>query len=217
MTKQMKRIFFMMMAMAVAVQAAATDRFHIEDFTISPGQTRTVSIELDNEAQYTAFQCDLYLPQGLTATNYALTARKSSNHTFSATDAGNGGVRLLSYSIRLNPYSGNSGPLVTLDVTASDGFTGPATIALRGTLFTTIDGVEVALADETCTVTAAASAKPGDANSDGHVDVADVSAVIYHILGKPVGEVNTTNADMNGDGALDVSDVASIIALILGK
>ena len=65
----MKKTIILFTAMVVALGAAATDRFYIEDFTISPGETRTVSILLDNEAEYTAFQSDLYLPEGLTAAN----------------------------------------------------------------------------------------------------------------------------------------------------
>ena len=104
-------------AMVVALGAAATDRFYIEDFTISPGETCAVSILLDNEAEYTAFQSDLYLPEGLTAANFALTDRKNANHTLTATVLPDGGIRLLSYSLKLKTYSGNSGALVTFDVT----------------------------------------------------------------------------------------------------
>ena len=54
------------MAVVSLLCAAATDRFYIEDFSIAPGETRTVSILLDNEAAYTAFQTDIYMPNGLT-------------------------------------------------------------------------------------------------------------------------------------------------------
>ena len=92
----MKKTIILFAAMVVALGAAATDRFHIEEFTISPGETRTVSILLDNEAEYTAFQSDLYLSKGLTATNFALTERKNANHTLTATVLPDGGIRLLS-------------------------------------------------------------------------------------------------------------------------
>ena len=38
----MKKTIILFAAMVVALGAAATDRFYIEDFTISPGETRTV-------------------------------------------------------------------------------------------------------------------------------------------------------------------------------
>ena len=53
-----KNISFVLLAI-VALFANATDRFYITDFSISPGETRTISINLDNEIAYTAFQSDL--------------------------------------------------------------------------------------------------------------------------------------------------------------
>lgn len=203
-----------MMVMAVAMSAAATDRFYIEDFSIAAGETRTVEILLDNEEEYTAFQADLYLPEGLTATNIALTGRKSANHTLSVSHWADGGRRLLSYSIRVMPYSGNSGALVTMDLTASEDWSGPATISLRNIVFTTTTGAELPFADETCTVTLL---YPGDVNMDETVDVDDATALINKILGKAVPVFNADNADMNGDNEHDISDVSSIINLILGK
>ena len=62
----MKRTIILSIAVVAVLCAAATDRFYIEDFTIAPGETRTVNIILDNETAYTAFQTDIYMPAGLT-------------------------------------------------------------------------------------------------------------------------------------------------------
>lgn len=82
----MKRFFLTLMAAVVALIGAASQRFYIEDFSISPGETVTVAIQLDNDVEFTAFQADIYLPDGLTAVNgsFALTSRKSASHTLSA-------------------------------------------------------------------------------------------------------------------------------------
>ena len=158
----MKKTILFIMAMILAFGAAATDRFYIEDFTINPGETITVSIQLDNEVSYTAFQSDLFMPEGLTATNFALTDRKNSNHTFTATILPDGGIRLLSYSLKLKTYSDNSGALVTFDVTSSEDFEGDASIRLTGTIFTTEAGLEVPFDDENCTVSLSATGIRGD-------------------------------------------------------
>ena len=200
--------------MVVALGAAATDRFHIEDFTISPGETRTVSILLDNEAEYTAFQSDLYLPEGLTAVNFALTDRKNANHTLTATVLPDEGIRLLSYSLQLKTYSGNSGALVTFDLTASNDFEGEATVALRSTLFTTVAGVEIPFVDETCTVTLPATVIRGDVNGDGSVTISDVTALIDLLLGG--GTINNHAADCNNDTNVTISDVTALIDYLLG-
>lgn len=210
----MKRIVFMMMVVMVALGAAASDRFYIEDFTIAPGETKTVSILLDNETAYTAFQSDLYLSEGLTASNFALTGRKNSNHTFTATVLPDGGIRLLSYSLKLKTYSGNSGALVTFDVTAGDGFAGNATIVLRETVFTTAAGVEVPFDDETCRVEPPAMVIPGDVNGDNDVTIADVSALIDMLLDNGP---YSPGADVNGDNDVTIADVSALIDILLGN
>ena len=209
----MKKTIILFAAMVVALGAAATDRFYIEDFTISPGETRTVSIMLDNEMAYTAFQSDLYLPDRLTATNFALTDRKNANHTITATVLPNGGIRLLSYSLNIKTYSGNTGALVTFNVTASEDFEGPVVITLRNTLFTTETGVEVPFDDEECSVTQPAAVIKGDVNGDGAVNIADVTALIDLLLGN--GGNNNPAADCNVDGAVNIADVTKLIDYLL--
>ena len=209
-----KSIIFAVMAL-VALCAAATDRFYIEDFSIAAGETKQVSILLDNEVAYSAFQCDLYMPDGLTATNFALTERKNSNHTLSVSTLPDGGQRLLSYSLRLKSYSGNSGALVTMDVTANENFNGTAVITLRNIVFTTEDGVEATFADEECTVTN--PVQPGDVNGDGFVNVGDVTALISKILGNDVEPFYPANAELTGDENLNVADVTALIKIILNN
>lgn len=58
----------------------------------------------------------------------------------------------------------------------------------------------------------------GDANGDGVVTVADVTAIVNHILGKPQsGTFNEVFADTNGDGQITIADVTATVNLILGK
>lgn len=211
----MRKTIILFAAMVVALGAAATDRFYIEDFTISPGETRTVSILLDNEAEYTAFQSDLYLPEGLTAVNFALTDRKNTNHTLTTTVLPDGGIRLLSYSLKLKTYSGNSGALVTFDVTAEEDFVEPVVIDLRNTLFTTEAGIEIPFEDETCTVTLTPSFIVGDVNDDGNVNISDVTALIDYLLSGNVSGINISAADCNQDGSVNISDVTSFIDYLL--
>ena len=114
-----RSLLSIIMVVAATFGAAATDLFHIEDFNIEPGQTAQVEILLDNEVQYTAFQSDLYLPEGLVleAQSVALTDRKA-DHSIATSVLADGGIRMMSYSMSLQPYSGNNGTLVTFRVTA---------------------------------------------------------------------------------------------------
>ena len=57
--------------------------------------------------------------------------------------------------------------------------------------------------------------KAGDANGDGVVDSADVTAIINYILGKPSASFNKENADVNGDGDILIDDAVSTVQLIM--
>ena len=216
----MNRVFILCMALAAVLTAAATDRFYIEDFSVKTGDTVEINILLNNEAEYTAFQSDFYLPEGLTlpsTSNFgmSLTDRKARSHTFSATRLPNGGIRLLSYSTSLGTYKGNSGALVTFMVIVGADFFGPATIELKNTLFTTPVGVEVAFPDETCTVTTAATVLSGDVNGDQIVDIDDVTALISYVLNGDSSSINMEAADCYPDGRIDIDDVTALISYVL--
>ena len=60
-----------------------------------------------------------------------------------------------------------------------------------------------------------AACEPGDANGDGAIDVADITAVAAYILGNEPEGFNTEAADVNGDGAVDVADITAIASKIL--
>ncbi len=203
------------MMMVVALSAAA-DRFYIGDFTISPGETREVTIVLDNEVAYTAFQTDMYLSEGLTIEQedgdftFGLTDRKAQDHQIVSQLQPNGSIRMMSYSPHVDAYNGNGGALVTFNLIASADFTGPATISLQNTLFTTTTGMEVQFSDEMANVTVPAGLD-GDANGDGGVTIKDVTILISYLMGGNSTDINTANADVNHDGTVSIKDVTVLI------
>ena len=59
-------------------------------------------------------------------------------------------------------------------------------------------------------------------NGDGHVTIADVTALVNIILGKVTTENNPDNynfdaADVNNDGSPTIADVTELVNIILGK
>ena len=112
------------------------DRMSAEGITLMPGETCNVSILLDNEMAYSAFQLDLTLPEGLTASNFQLTDR-SGNHAFDVNTLANGKTRALCYSPMLTAIRGNEGTVLTFDVTANDIVNG----------YINVDGIELVTAD----------------------------------------------------------------------
>lgn len=60
------------------------------------------------------------------------------------------------------------------------------------------------------------SSVSGDANGDGVVDVADITAIAAHILGNTPEAFDLVAADANIDGTIDVADITAVAGCILG-
>ena len=88
------------------------------DIQVADGDTCTVSIMLDNVLDYTGFQMDVTLPDGLTASNFQLTDR-AGRHSQCASDVQDGLIRLLAYSPAVSSIEGHEGTLLTFDVIAT--------------------------------------------------------------------------------------------------
>ena len=213
----MKRFVSLTIGVVVALWCAATDRFYIEDFTISPGETRTISILLDNEMEYTAFQSDIYLPEGLSVEKdgdyyvFDLSDRKARSHILSTALQNDGAIRLLCYSSSVSPFKGSSGALVYMNVIASQDFVGPKAILIKNTRFGTTSGQEIQFLDETCNVTSSSPTIRGDVNGDGVVNISDINLIINMILS---GTFNA-KGDVNSDGVVNITDINAVINIIL--
>lgn len=195
----------------VTLCVSATDRFYINDFNITPGETCTVSIMLDNETAFTAFQTDINLPEGMDVDlqSFALTNRKATDHRISARTQPDGTIRLISYSLGVNPYSDNSGALVTFQVTACDDMTLPATIDLKQSLFTCLTGEETALPDNVCNVYL-----QNDVDCNGIVGLDDLTTLINILV--YLYEYQAC-ADVNKDGYVGMDDLTLLINVLVGK
>ena len=74
-----------------------------------------VAITLNNDKEYTAFQLDLTLPEGMMASDFAL-AERASGLGLIVKDRGNGKMRVLGYAADLKTIQGYDGTLLTLNV-----------------------------------------------------------------------------------------------------
>ena len=217
----MKKTIIFIVFMAVSLEVAA-DKFYIEEFAIATGQTVVMELRLENELSYTAFQADLYLPLGLSVNpeanqyGFALTDRRD-DHALSVSLLPDGGYRLLSYSVSLGAYQGNTGVLMTVPVSANDNIETPASIQIKNVLFTQVTGEEIRLDDQSCMVTVMPAVLLGDADDNGKVDIADLTSIIDYLLGADVEPFNFTNADVNVDGLVRIDDVTELIDLLLAR
>ena len=108
----------MNMPLRVPALSDVNDDINGEAIILAAGETHTVSINLDNSLAYTGFQLDMQLPEGMTASNFALTNRDGS-HTLAVNELSNGNLRVLCYSTALSIIDGNNGAVLTFDVTSS--------------------------------------------------------------------------------------------------
>ena len=118
MKKRMMMIAYMMMAIYNMV--LAEDKLTISDFKIAVGETKDVEISLTNEADYVAFQFDVYLPDGITIESYSATNRIPESTTLDMMQLSDGAYRFIASAISGESLSGVSGSIITLTVKASD-------------------------------------------------------------------------------------------------
>ncbi len=57
--------------------------------------------------------------------------------------------------------------------------------------------------------------KKGDANGDGHVDIADVTFIVNYALGRPTADFQKAAADVNIDGVVDSNDAQALVNIII--
>ena len=118
----MKRRIMMIATLLLAIcnTGFAEDKVTISDFSISAGQTREVSISLENSTQYVAFQFDLYLPEGITVESFSADrSRLPESTTLSMAKQLDGSYRFISAAMGGEAITGTNGGIVILVVKAS--------------------------------------------------------------------------------------------------
>lgn len=204
----------------MALAATGRDRLYIENFNIEPGKTLQVPVLLLNDTAYCGLQTDLYLPAGLSLDMeydehiIDLTSRKDNSHTVASRQLDDGAIRIYVSSVSAKEFSGNSGPIMTLSITASNDFEGEAIIELKNTVCAESIGTRHVLNDEICYVNPnEVPGIVGDVNVDGEVNIADINAIIDMIL----SEASSLAGDVNGDGEINIADINNVIDIILNN
>jgi hypothetical protein len=154
----MKKTLFLMTALLASfLTASATDEVVVADVTVPQGETATINVELKNEQEFTAFQMQLTLPEGI-----SFVKNKRGNPTFeegerfddhSLSSSAIGMFTCASFS--LAPFYDSEGVLMSINVAAADdaevGKTVKAT--LSNIEFTTLAAKRVQFDDITINIT----------------------------------------------------------------
>ncbi len=109
-----------------------------EDVLTLTSTDNGMSLCMENERNYTAFQLDLYLPEGIDATNMLLNAQRKQGHQLIYNKVEEGHYRVAAISTSNHTFSGYEGELLAV------GLEGVANedICLRDIRFFTTDGEE---------------------------------------------------------------------------
>lgn len=185
--------------------------FYINDFEITPGQTLQVPVIMDNEATPVAgFQLKLEMPDGLTAHCVTLSDRKTESHQVMANTNGNI-VLIAAFSYPVANFSGNSGEVMYINVTASRNFSGTATIHVTDVVLTSADEVETLIDDFDVNVTANGVYVPSDNLSISDFAIAPGrSTQVPVVLTNETVEVNAVVFDLEVPQELSVASQARL-------
>ena len=204
-----------------APKAPAYNAFVLNDTTLRAGQSMLLPVALDNESEFTAFQCDIYLPEGITLqTNkgkydITLDEERMNDQTISSALQEDGSIRMAVASLTSSLFSGNSGNLFYLNLLGGENISGDLTISIKNIHISAVDGTMYDLEDVTATITVP-SYTPADVNDDGMIAINDVVLTINAVLGTYADNFVFAAADMNGDNQIMINDVVQVINSVLG-
>ncbi len=127
----MKKLLLILSAL-YSVVVMAQDKLEIPDFTIEPGGTQTISVELTNETKYAGFNMNIILPEGFSFATYydedaeeekmdiRLDGARVNGHSLTVSTLSTGATRLLSFAMPTTNFKGNSGAILNMVIKAAD-------------------------------------------------------------------------------------------------
>lgn len=142
--------------------AQGTDKFYVENFSINAGESKTVSVNMDNASKsYCSFQFDIYLPNGMTIAlnkkgkpDVKLNEDRIEDHTLSVEQVEDSHYRFVCITLRNSNFYENSGAILNLTVTAaSDMAYGVYDGSLKNIVLVPSDGVKTTIDESAFSVT----------------------------------------------------------------
>lgn len=202
------------------------DTLYIDDFSIEPGATLAVPVVMDNEVtSISALQFDISMPEELSIPradngdySMALTDRMSDNHYIIANPKNNGDIGVVVVSFPPMDFTGDNGPVMTIDMKAVENFIGTTEFTVKNVVMTTANAqTEISVPDFVVVVTAVKGSNQvyGDVNCDGYVTSADITALYDYLLAGDTTYITTS--DVNGDGAVNSADVTEVYNILMGN
>ena len=204
----------------LTVKASPTDFFTVENATSFTNSTVNVPVSLTNEKNITAFQCDIYLPNGLAIAtvedeyDFTFAGRETRSHTISSELQSDGAIRVAAFSSKNSPFSGNNGELFNIPLAIPE-ITGDFKVEIKNIVLVDDKNAEQATVDVSFWVSVR-DFITGDANSDHKVSISDATTTVSYILGENPEPFLLQAADVTSDGNITITDVTGIVDILLG-
>lgn len=98
-----------------AVNSSRGEKMEGESLTMTQGTNR-IAVNLANVTDYTAFQMDLVLPEGMKLVGAQLSDRAGESHKLYSRAQLDGSIRMVASSVKGETFSGNEGAVLYIDV-----------------------------------------------------------------------------------------------------
>ena len=189
------------------------------------GSQVVLSLKMRNRLKAVAYQCDLYLPDGVEVAKNAdgsykielsteRTTAENSN-VFKSALQSDGCIRILSASTSNIAYNGNDGEVATIVLQLSDSLEkGDLPIILRNVEIADANSANNVIDFVKSTLTVSAYTV-GDVNNDGRISITDFTAIVEYLMGNAPAVFIEKAADISGDGKISVTDLTSLVPLIM--
>ena len=204
------RLNKLIMTIVLLVFAGSTfaDNLSVADVTLAAGESKKIAIELNNpNADYSAFQFDLVLPEGISIDKnkkdkliVSLNADRIDDHTLNSSAVGSNTYRFICFSMSNSEFEDSEGDLLYVTLKAAETVgSGTKTATIKSQVFTQGDGTQVKWSDLSFTI---------------KTDVAEVAVPVITADNKTrvYGDENpelTYSADMELNGKPELSTTAT--------
>lgn len=204
----------------LTIKATPTDFFTVKDGTAFTNSSVYFPVSMTNEKNITAFQCDIFLPNGVSLVSiedeydFLFAGRETRTHTITSELQADGSVRVAAFSSKNSAFNGNSGELFTIPLMAGNN-TGDFNIWIKNIILVDDTNTEQATTDVNFWISVK-DYLPGDANIDNKVTITDATTTVSYILGETPEPFLLGAADVTRDGNITINDVTGIVNIVLG-
>ncbi len=134
---------------SVTTPLNAVDRLHLDDSAIRQGEQVTLNLTLDHAETYSAMQCDIILPVGLTL----VSTTAANAHQLEVNEVGVSTTRTLTYSLKKSRFDAEGKPVLSITVLADETLASESRIVVSNIVLADEEDVSWRAADCSALVT----------------------------------------------------------------